>query len=221
QKCGLRKAPRKVEPRRSDTEISGEAQKRSALIPPVEESLLSFSLSLKDSPNMYVLWNFSSIVNILSLEQFMAVYLSAGRYGLSLGASGTIMTVLAPVCTKTRGGSLVIFFLPVLMFTAGISLKAMIAVDTAGMILGWKCFNHTAHLCSALFSLCPPRGLCLGDSSAGEPRTLSAQKISCCLRYGNPKPPANPASPPTTAPATVTRRVLSRAGFIFDDNPVP
>uniref|UniRef100_A0A8C9QCH9 Uncharacterized protein n=1 Tax=Spermophilus dauricus TaxID=99837 RepID=A0A8C9QCH9_SPEDA len=39
QKCGFRKAPRKVEPRRSDTGSSGEAYKRSALIPPVEETV--------------------------------------------------------------------------------------------------------------------------------------------------------------------------------------
>ncbi|KAF6385001.1 hypothetical protein mRhiFer1_008845 [Rhinolophus ferrumequinum] len=39
QKCGFRKAPRKVEPRRSDTGTSGEPYKRSALIPPVEETV--------------------------------------------------------------------------------------------------------------------------------------------------------------------------------------
>lgn len=39
QKCGFRKAPRKVEPRRSDTGLSGGAYKRSALIPPVEETV--------------------------------------------------------------------------------------------------------------------------------------------------------------------------------------
>ncbi|XP_032154355.1 presenilins-associated rhomboid-like protein, mitochondrial isoform X2 [Sapajus apella] len=38
QKCGFRKAPKKVEPRRSDTGTSGKAHKRSALIPPVEET---------------------------------------------------------------------------------------------------------------------------------------------------------------------------------------
>ena len=38
QKCGFRKAPKKVEPRRSDTGTSSEAYKRSALIPPVEET---------------------------------------------------------------------------------------------------------------------------------------------------------------------------------------
>ncbi|XP_073088101.1 presenilin-associated rhomboid-like protein, mitochondrial isoform X5 [Manis javanica] len=39
QKCGFRKAPRKVEPRRSDAGTSREAYKRSALIPPVEETV--------------------------------------------------------------------------------------------------------------------------------------------------------------------------------------
>ncbi|XP_054940071.1 presenilin-associated rhomboid-like protein, mitochondrial isoform X1 [Physeter macrocephalus] len=119
--------------------------------------------------NMYVLWSFSSsIVNILGQEQFMAVYLSAGvisnfvsyvckvatgRYGPSLGASGAIMTVLAAVCTKIPEGRLAIIFLPMFTFTAGNALKAIIAMDTAGMILGWKFFDHAAHLGGALFGI--------------------------------------------------------------------
>ncbi|GAB1300107.1 Presenilins-associated rhomboid-like protein, mitochondrial [Apodemus speciosus] len=119
--------------------------------------------------NMYVLWSFSSsIVNILGQEQFVAVYLSAGvisnfvsyvckvatgRYGPSLGASGAIMTVLAAVCTKIPEGRLAIIFLPVFTFTAGSALKAIIAMDTAGMILGWKFFDHAAHLGGALFGI--------------------------------------------------------------------
>ncbi|ELW66954.1 Presenilins-associated rhomboid-like protein, mitochondrial [Tupaia chinensis] len=124
--------------------------------------------------NMYVLWSFSSsIVSILGQEQFMAVYLSAGvisnfvsyvckvatgRYGPSLGASGAIMTVLAAVCTKIPEGRLAIIFLPMFTFTAGNALKAIIAMDTAGMILGWKFFDHAAHLGGALFGMlfCPP-----------------------------------------------------------------
>ncbi|XP_036880100.1 presenilin-associated rhomboid-like protein, mitochondrial isoform X4 [Manis javanica] len=248
QKCGFRKAPRKVEPRRSDAGTSREAYKRSALIPPVEETvfypspypmrtlvkpffftvginkwwnnlsdgqrtvtgiiaanvfvfclwrvpslqrtmikyftsnpaskvlcspmLLStfshFSL-FHMAANMYVLWSFSSsIVNILGQEQFMAVYLSAGvisnfvsyvckvatgRYGPSLGASGAIMTILAAVCTKIPEGRLAIIFLPMFTFTAGNALKAIIAMDTAGMILGWKFFDHAAHLGGALFGI--------------------------------------------------------------------
>ncbi|XP_048659928.1 presenilins-associated rhomboid-like protein, mitochondrial isoform X1 [Marmota marmota marmota] len=119
--------------------------------------------------NMYVLWSFSSsIVNILGQEQFMAVYLSAGvisnfvsymckvatgRYGPSLGASGAIMSVLAAVCTKIPEGRLAIIFLPMFTFTAGNALKAIIAMDTAGMILGWKFFDHAAHLGGAVFGI--------------------------------------------------------------------
>ncbi|ERE75127.1 presenilins-associated rhomboid-like protein [Cricetulus griseus] len=313
QKCGFRKAPRKVEPRRSDTGSSGEAYKRSALIPPLEETVFYpspypirtlvkpffFTIgftgcafgsaaiwqyeslksrvqsyfdgikadwldsirpqkegdlrkeinkwwnSLSDgqrtvtgiiaantlvfclwrvpslnrtmmryftsnpaskvlcSPmllstfshfslfhmaaNMYVLWSFSSsIVNILGQEQFVAVYLSADSGSLSvlggnvLGVlrcrvhasaypelhgiavlttvfitlqSGAIMTVLAAVCTKIPEGRLAIIFLPVFTFTAGNALKAIIAMDTAGMILGWKFFDHAAHLGGALFGI--------------------------------------------------------------------
>ncbi|XP_012495482.1 PREDICTED: presenilins-associated rhomboid-like protein, mitochondrial [Propithecus coquereli] len=127
-----------------------------------------FSL-LHMAANMYVLWSFSSsIVNILGQEQFMAVYLSAGvisnfvsyvckvatgRYGPSLGASGAIMTVLAAVCTKIPEGRLAIIFLPMFTFTAGNALKAIIAMDTVGMILGWKFFDHAAHLGGALFGI--------------------------------------------------------------------
>ncbi|XP_007486022.1 presenilins-associated rhomboid-like protein, mitochondrial isoform X2 [Monodelphis domestica] len=262
-KNGFRKAPRKVEPRRPDGGIVGENYKRSALTPPVEETVfysspypirnlvkpLFFTVgftgcafgsaaiwqyealksrvqsyfdgvkadwfdsitpqkegdfrkrvnkwwnTLTDgqrtvtealcSPmllstfshfslfhmmaNMYVLWSFStSIVSILGKEQFVAVYLSAGvistfvsyvskvitgRFGPSLGASGAIMTVLAAVCTKIPEGKLAIIFLPMFTFTAGNALKAIIAMDTAGVILGWKFFDHAAHLGGAFFGM--------------------------------------------------------------------
>ncbi|KAG7471046.1 hypothetical protein MATL_G00120360 [Megalops atlanticus] len=119
--------------------------------------------------NMYVLWSFSSsIVSMLGPEQFVAVYLSAGvissfvsyvsktamgRLGPSLGASGAIMTVLAAVCTKIPEAKLAIIFLPMFTFTAGNALKAIIAMDTAGLVLGWKFFDHAAHLGGALFGI--------------------------------------------------------------------
>nr|KAF6474779.1 hypothetical protein HJG63_010934 [Rousettus aegyptiacus] len=78
---------------------------------------------------------------------------ATGRYGPSLGASGAIMTVLAAVCTKIPEGRLAIIFLPMFTFTAGNALKAIIAMDTAGMILGWKFFDHAAHLGGALFGI--------------------------------------------------------------------
>ncbi|XP_038548612.1 presenilins-associated rhomboid-like protein, mitochondrial isoform X2 [Micropterus salmoides] len=119
--------------------------------------------------NMYVLWSFStSAVSMLGREQFMAVYLSAGvissftsyvckmatgRFGPSLGASGAIMTILAAVCTKMPEAKLAIIFLPMFSFSAANALKAIVAMDTAGVVLGWKFFDHAAHLGGALFGM--------------------------------------------------------------------
>ncbi|KAL7825445.1 hypothetical protein AOLI_G00326520 [Acnodon oligacanthus] len=119
--------------------------------------------------NMYVLWSFSSsIVNMMGREQFLAMYLSAGvistfvsyvcktatgRLGPSLGASGAIMTVLAAVCTKMPEAKLAIIFLPMYTFTAGNALKTIVALDTAGLIMGWRFFDHAAHLGGALFGI--------------------------------------------------------------------
>ncbi|XP_070801285.1 presenilin-associated rhomboid-like protein, mitochondrial isoform X2 [Pituophis catenifer annectens] len=119
--------------------------------------------------NMYVLWSFStSIVSILGREQFMAVYLSAGvvstfvsyvckmatgKFGPSLGASGAIMAVLGAVCTKIPEAKLAIIFLPMFTFTAGNALKAIIALDSVGLILGWRFFDHASHLGGVLFGI--------------------------------------------------------------------
>lgn len=119
--------------------------------------------------NMYVLWTFSSgIVSLLGKEQFLAVYLSAGvistmvsyvcktatgRFYPSLGASGAVIAVLAAVCTKVPEAKLGIIFLPMVTFTAGNALKALVAIDTAGLLLGWRLFDHAAHLGGALFGV--------------------------------------------------------------------
>ncbi|KAK5859931.1 hypothetical protein PBY51_021447 [Eleginops maclovinus] len=119
--------------------------------------------------NMYVLWTFSSgIVSILGREQFLAFYLSAGVISNmvsytcktasrslhpSLGASGAVMAVLAAVCAQVPDAKLGIIFLPMLTFTAGNALKALIAMDTAGLVLGWRMFDHAAHLGGALFGV--------------------------------------------------------------------
>ncbi|TRY89825.1 hypothetical protein DNTS_025374 [Danionella cerebrum] len=119
--------------------------------------------------NMYVLWSFStSIVSILGREQFLALYLSGGvissfvsyisktatgRLGPSLGASGSIMTILAAVCTKMPEAKLGIIFLPVFTFTAGNALKALAAFDMTGLLLGWKLLDHASHLGGLLFGV--------------------------------------------------------------------
>ncbi|XP_016887409.1 presenilins-associated rhomboid-like protein, mitochondrial isoform X2 [Cynoglossus semilaevis] len=119
--------------------------------------------------NMYVLWSFSSsAVSMLGREQFMALYLSAGvvstfvsyvskvatgRICMSVGASGAIMTILATVCTKMPEAKLAIIFLPMFTFTAANALKAIVALDTAGLLLGWQFFDHAAHLGGTMFGI--------------------------------------------------------------------
>uniref|UniRef100_A0A8D3C3Z6 rhomboid protease n=1 Tax=Scophthalmus maximus TaxID=52904 RepID=A0A8D3C3Z6_SCOMX len=119
--------------------------------------------------NMYVLWTFSSgIVSLLGREQFLAVYLSAGvistmvsymcktasgRLYPSLGASGAVMAVVAAVCAKVPEAKLGIIFLPMVTFTAGNALKALMAFDAAGLFLGWRFLDHAAHLGGALFGV--------------------------------------------------------------------
>ncbi|XP_075470128.1 presenilin-associated rhomboid-like protein, mitochondrial [Ascaphus truei] len=141
---------------------------RSLCLPMVLSTFSHFSL-FHMAANMYVLWSFSSsIVSILGREQFLAVYMSAGvvstfasylcktatgRFGPSLGASGAIMTVLAAVCTKIPEAKLAIIFLPMFTFTAGSALKVILALDSAGVVLGWKFFDHAAHLGGALFGI--------------------------------------------------------------------
>ncbi|XP_023132339.1 presenilins-associated rhomboid-like protein, mitochondrial isoform X1 [Amphiprion ocellaris] len=119
--------------------------------------------------NMYVLWTFSSgIVSLLGREQFLAVYMSAGvistmvsymcktatgRLYPSLGASGAVMAVLAAVCAKVPEAKLGIIFLPMVTITAGNVLKALVAVDAAGLLMGWRLFDHAAHLGGVLFGV--------------------------------------------------------------------
>ncbi|XP_068601567.1 presenilin-associated rhomboid-like protein, mitochondrial [Brachionichthys hirsutus] len=121
------------------------------------------------STNMLVLWSFStSAVSMLGQEQFVAVYLSAGvlsslvsyvwktasgRLGSSLGASGAVMAVLAAVCTGMPEVKLAIVLLPIFTFSGASALKAIVAMDTAGMVLGWKLFDHAAHLGGAVFGI--------------------------------------------------------------------
>ncbi|TKS79889.1 Presenilins-associated rhomboid-like protein, mitochondrial [Collichthys lucidus] len=85
--------------------------------------------------NMYVLWTFSSgIVSLLGREQFLAVYLSAG----------VISTMVSYMCKAASGR---------LYPSLGAALKALIAIDTAGLVLGWRLFDHAAHIGGALFGV--------------------------------------------------------------------
>ncbi|XP_021929441.1 presenilins-associated rhomboid-like protein, mitochondrial isoform X2 [Zootermopsis nevadensis] len=112
--------------------------------------------------NMFVLHSFlSGAVASLGKEQFLGLYMSAGvissmssyfhkslikKPGFSLGASGAIMCLLGYVCTEYPETKLTIIFLPLFTFPAAAAIKVIMAVDAAGVLLGWKFFDHAAHL---------------------------------------------------------------------------
>ncbi|KAF5286352.1 hypothetical protein FQR65_LT12646 [Abscondita terminalis] len=112
--------------------------------------------------NMYVLHSFSTgAVATLGKEQFLGLYLSAGvissftsyvyktimkKPGFSLGASGAIMAVLGYICTQYPDTKLGVIFLPFLVFSAGSAIKFIIGLDLAGVVFGWRMFDHAAHL---------------------------------------------------------------------------
>ncbi|CAH0722517.1 unnamed protein product, partial [Brenthis ino] len=119
--------------------------------------------------NMYVLYSFMpAAVTSLGKEQFVAMYLSGGvissfasflykvmlnQPGLSLGASGAIMSVLSYVCIQFPDTRLSIIFLPMYAFAASTAIKVIMSMDVAGVVLGWKFFDHAAHLGGALFGI--------------------------------------------------------------------
>lgn len=119
--------------------------------------------------NMYVLHSFSSAVGkSLGKEQFLAMYLSGGVVsslashafktvmrcpGPSLGASGAIMALLGYFCTQYPNAQLSIVFVPGLTFSADSAIKGVMCLDAVGMALGWRLFDHAAHLGGALFGL--------------------------------------------------------------------
>jgi rhomboid-like protein len=63
-----------------------------------------------------------------------------------LGASGAIMAILGYVCTQYPDTKLGIILLPIFTFSAGAAIKVIVGIDTAGVLLGWKFFDHAAHL---------------------------------------------------------------------------
>ncbi|XP_021574552.1 presenilins-associated rhomboid-like protein, mitochondrial isoform X4 [Carlito syrichta] len=207
QKCGFRKAPRKVEPRRSEPGT----YKRSALIPPVEETVFypsPYPIRTLVKPFFFTIgftgcafgsaaiWQYESLksrvqsyfdgikadwldsirpqkegdirkeinkwwnnlsdgqrtvtgiiaanVLVFCLWRVPSLQRTMIRYFTSNPASSVISNFVSYVCKVATGR-----YGPSL----GAALKAIIAMDTAGMILGWKFFDHAAHLGGALFGI--------------------------------------------------------------------
>nr|CAG4642576.1 EOG090X07NR [Evadne anonyx] len=119
--------------------------------------------------NMYVLDSIAGAVSVnMGKEQFLGFYLSAGiassyashflrsirrTPGVSLGASGALMGALAFFCMSNPKSELSIIFLPDFPFTAENGLKGLLALDTIGILLRWKMFDHAAHLGGAVFGM--------------------------------------------------------------------
>jgi len=115
--------------------------------------------------NMYVLWSFASVAaNLYGVEQFSAFYLSAGTIAsfaslaaktlrktsvASVGASGAIMALLGVVCMTYPNAKLSIVLVDQIYphsFSANTGMKAIIAFDLLGLVLGWRMLDHAGHL---------------------------------------------------------------------------
>ncbi|OQR77879.1 presenilins-associated rhomboid protein [Tropilaelaps mercedesae] len=136
---------------------------------PMILSTFSHSSPVHFMCNMYVLYSFSdSVISLIGQEQFVATYLSAGVISSlasqfhqvarrmtfsSLGASGAIMGIVGLVCSAVPDARLSIVFLPMLTFTAGNAIKALLVFDAAGIALRWRLFDHAAHIGGLLFGI--------------------------------------------------------------------
>ncbi|KAF3848310.1 hypothetical protein F7725_021338 [Dissostichus mawsoni] len=97
--------------------------------------------------NMYVLWSFSSsAVSMLGREHYFCKT-ATGRFGPSLGAKELKVCLQKElkVCLQKE--------LKVCLQKELKALKAIVAMDTAGVVLGWRYFDHAAHLGGALFGI--------------------------------------------------------------------
>ena len=79
--------------------------------------------------------------------------LRGGRGGISIGASGAIYGLVGVLAWTLPHLQSHIIFLP--MFSADLRtlLGGFMLLDVAGIVLGWRTFNHWAHLGGALFGI--------------------------------------------------------------------
>jgi len=112
--------------------------------------------------NMFVLHSLAPpMVHLMGKEQFLAVYLTGGvvssltsslakvargRMSFSLGASGAIMTVLGIFGTLAPDSRMQIVLLPMFTFSAATAIKCLAVADLTGLVVGWRLFDHAAHL---------------------------------------------------------------------------
>ncbi|KAJ2702674.1 hypothetical protein FB645_004209 [Coemansia sp. IMI 203386] len=111
----------------------------------------------------------TSLADIMGPEHFTAFYLSAGVFSSlashllsplrpalilpSLGASGAVYAVVGSVMMLFPHSKIALIFLPFLPMTISQAFPALMAYDLAGAVLGWRSFNHVAHLGGGLFGI--------------------------------------------------------------------
>ncbi len=73
-----------------------------------------------------------------------------GRQG-SLGSSGAVYSALVMSACAFPDAKLGIIFLPFITFPIGAGIAGLVAADVAGVLFGWRMFDHWAHLGGAAF----------------------------------------------------------------------
>ena len=71
----------------------------------------------------------------------------------SLGASGSIYGCFAVTALAFPDAKVSLIFLPMVPFSIGLGFGSMVTLDVAGLLLGWRMFDHAAHLGGALWGV--------------------------------------------------------------------
>jgi len=122
--------------------------------------------------NMYALHTFCRGViqpwGEMSPEEFTAMYISScvvsslasilfrrafRSPGVSLGASGAILSVVGYFALSHPHEKLGVIFLPMIQFDAIYALYGIISLDLMGLLFKWQTFDHAAHLGGTLFGM--------------------------------------------------------------------
>nr|XP_022343884.1 presenilins-associated rhomboid-like protein, mitochondrial [Crassostrea virginica] len=122
--------------------------------------------------NMYVLWSFSNALTArFTHENILAVYFSGAAVSSflsiavkvfrriptpSLGASGAICTMIGLVGCAFPDSEFCIALIGEIIphsFSAKSGILALLTFDSLGVILGWRFFDHAAHLGGTLFGM--------------------------------------------------------------------
>ncbi|VDD86006.1 unnamed protein product [Enterobius vermicularis] len=137
---------------------------------PMILSAFSHSHWLHLTCNMFVAYSFfgGTVDKFLGIDQFAAFYVTAACVSSltslahkailrspvkALGASGAILAVLAYTCVQVPDARLQLIFLPGFTFSAATGVVGLVLFDLFGLLLGFRLFDHAAHLGGTLFGI--------------------------------------------------------------------